>query len=315
VRWGAGQTGTLLLSDYSRPLDQLYADFQYRWLQYSFLTATLNPMSDVVGVNRFLTAHRLDLRLRHNLWVSLNEAVVYGGAGKTAPFAFINPVIFYHGEVLNGPTDGNTLGSIDFAYYPVRNLNFYGELLIDDIQLEKSGPGDLEPSEWGLLLGAQTACGRILLQAEYVRITNRTYKTPQYWEIYTHRNDPIGYYLGNDFDHLWLRGNYWLNSALRLQVVSQFIRRGEGRIDTPFDTPWSNTPLGQNYSEPFPTGTVETTRRLQLELRWQPWDLGFAEMVLGNEQVKNVNNVAGKKIEGWYADIKFWLEIGKVWEI
>ena len=314
LRWGPGQTGTLLLSDNSRPLDQLYADFHYKWLRFSFVTTTLNTRNDSGFVaSRYLSAHRLDIHPLKNLWLGISEAILYGGENKAPELAYHNPVIFYHGVQLNGPTTGNTLGSIDFSYYPVRNLHFYGELLIDDIQLEKTGPGDLEPNEWGLLIGAQGAYRRFFWETEYVRVTNRTYKTPYFYERYTHRNEPLGYYLGDDFDHLWFRGNYWLTSSLRLQTKLQFIRLGEGRIYTPFDTPWMNTPIGQNYSEPFPTGVVEKTQRFQLELRWHPSKFGFGEFILGHESIRNFQNKLNSDYKGWYSQIKIWMEFDRSW--
>ena len=313
LRWGPGHTGTLLLSDYARPLDQFSVDFFYKWLRFSFVTASLNTMSDSTVANRYFSAHRLDLTLSKNLRFGISEAVLYGGPNTSVQFPFHNPVIFLHGIILNGPTHGNSLGSIDFSYYPIRNLHFYGEILIDDIQLEKSSPVDLEPTEWGLQLGIQFSKAGLFLQSEYVRIANRTYNTVEFWERYTHRNDPIGYYSGNDFDHFYLRGNYWLKPCFRVQAKFQHIRQGEGRVNIPFDSPWLDLPPGQEYSEPFPTGVVEQTQRVQLELRWHPLRIGYGEIILGYEQIKNVDNRIGENLQNWYYSLKLWLELGKGW--
>ena len=315
VRWGPGATGSLLLSDFSRPLDQLYADFRYKWLRFFFLTASLNPISvNRTIANRYFSAHRLNFQLGKNIWLGISETIIYGGPNAAPQLPFHIPVIFYHGVGLNGPTLANTMGSIDISYYPAKNMHLYGELLIDDIQLEKSGPVDLEPDEWGFLIGIQGAYQRFFLETEYVRVTNRTYKTPDLWERYTFRNDPLGYYLGNDFDHLWIKCNYWLRSDFRLQTKFQFIRRGEGRIDTPFDTPWMSTPPGGSYEEPFPTGIVEKLSRFQLELRWHPErSFGYGEVHLGYENINNIENEPDKSSGGWYFKIEFWLEFGKNW--
>lgn len=313
VRWGPGATGSLLLSDFSRPLDQMYADFSYKWLRFFFLTASLNTVSvNNTVANRYFSAHRLNFQLRKNIWLGISETVIYGGPNAAPQLAFHIPVIFYHGVILNGPTLGNTMGSIDISCYPAKNMHLYGELLIDDIQLEKSGPVDLEPNEWGLLIGIQSAYQRFFWETEYVRVTNRTYKTPDLWESYTFRNDPLGYFLGNDFDHLRIRGNYWLRSDFRLQTILQFIRRGAGRIDTPFDTPWMSTPAGEDYREPFPTGIVEKLRRFQLELRWHPGSsFGYGEVPLGYENINSIENEQDKNSAGWFFNLGFWLEFGK----
>jgi len=52
--------------------------------------------------------------------------------------------------------------------------------LIDDIQIEKSGPGDLEPNEVGYIYGANLAdpfgVFGLDVYGEYTRITNRTFQ-------------------------------------------------------------------------------------------------------------------------------------------
>ena len=313
LRWGTGYTGTLLLSDNYRPMDQLRADFHYKWLTFSFMTASLNAFHDSTRINRYFTAHRLDIRFTKDFRFGISEVILYGGPNMAPAYSFLNPVLFYKGEVKNGPTDGNSLGSLYFDYYFKRHFHFYSEIMIDDLQLEKTGPGDLEPTEWGLLMGGEWTFMRFFMQTEYLRVTNRTYKTPYYWERYMERNQPIGYYLGDDFDHLWFRGNYWFNSALRLQVKAQYIRHGEGRIKTPFDTPWMNTPLGQNYHEPFPTGIVEKTKRFQVEMRWHPSKFGFLEWIVGRESVVNFQNRLNPNYKDWYSQLGIWFEFNHSW--
>lgn len=57
----------------------------------------------------------------------------------------------------------------------------YGQLLIDDLQIEKTRPGDLEPNEIGYLVGGQVADALGLrattIGVEYTRVANRTCNT------------------------------------------------------------------------------------------------------------------------------------------
>ncbi|NIA30196.1 MAG: hypothetical protein GWP06_09825, partial [Actinobacteria bacterium] len=189
--------------------------------------------------------------------------------------AYLNPVLFYHGVQLNGAVAGNTVGSISFTLMPKQNVSLYGELLVDDIQIEKSGPGDLEPNEVGYIYGANLAdpFGVLGLDVygEYTRITNRTFNGQGGpWEKWLHRNQPIGHFLGNDFDRSLTGFSYWPSPRYRCALQYEKRRRGEGRIEKAFDTPWMNTPLGQNYSEPFPTGIVEESAVFSVKATWQP---------------------------------------------
>jgi len=46
---------------------------------------------------------------------------------------------------------------LDLNAYPMKGLQAYGELLLDDIQIERKVPKDLEPTEWGWLIGLRWA--------------------------------------------------------------------------------------------------------------------------------------------------------------
>ncbi len=309
LRIGPGIDAALLLSDYPRPLDQVQLAFQNKWLSYRFMTATLNdtnyPDDQTPGhQNRYLTLHHLQISPVKNLYIGIGEAILYGGPDSGLDFNFLNPFLSYHGEQMNGPSGGNTMGSVHVAALLHNKYLFYTDLLIDDVQIEKSGPGDLEPNEYGLLSGLRCAdpfgINGADFSLEYTRITNRTYNGQGGpWEKWLHRNESMGHYLGNDFDRLYVSCSYWPVLRWRSQVQFQHRRRGEGRIEKPFDTPWDNVPVGESYSEPFPTGVVETLNEWRLDLTFQPawWLRAFASAA--QQDFENHRNVKGADKSEW----------------
>jgi hypothetical protein len=200
--------------------------------------------------------------------------VIHGGPDRNFEWYYLNPFIFYHGEQLNEGKNGNTLGALDFVARPGRRLELYGQLLIDDVQIEKTRSGDLEPNEIAYLFGAQVAdplgTRGTTIGLEYTRIANRTYNTILEWEKFLHRNRPLAHFLGNDFDRWLLQTSTYLGSRLQLYATAELLRRGEGRIESQFDMPWLEQSLEEGYSESFPSGVVEKSRHLRLEARWQP---------------------------------------------
>ena len=80
-----------------------------------------------------------------------------------------------------------------------------------------------------------------------------------------HRNRSIGYLLGNDFDSTEFGVSAWVIKGLKISSALTFIRDGEGGIDVPFSTPWTDVDEEGNflytdergYPEPFPTGVVQ----------------------------------------------------------
>lgn len=318
---GAGKNGVLLISDNSRPMDHFSFSFEYKFFKFSFFTSVLDPfeMADSLAIasrsnlaKRYLTAHRLDLKLFNRLYFGITESVLYGGPERDFEMAFLNPFIFYHGVQLNDETTGNTVGSVEFALYPWENWAFWGELLIDDIQLEKTGPGDLEPNEIGMTLGIQIADPLNLngtnLWLEYTRITNRTYNTPNPWEKFLHRRKPIGYFLGNDFDQWEFNISRWFTKDLQISLGYERVRKGEGRIEKEWDAPWFNYTLEQGYSEPFPTGIVERTNSGKFEILYQP-SADWRFYLFGRySNIRNFNNSEGENDSQWIIKAGAWVE-------
>ncbi|MBN2201630.1 hypothetical protein JW777_06750 [bacterium] len=307
LRWGAGKSGTLLFSDVCRPMDQMSGAVIVGPFRYSFLTAFLDawPLSpglaDSLGAStarRFLAGHRVDARFFSGaLQIGLTEASVYGGVNRELDWVFLNPLMSYHAEQYNQEVRANTLGTVDVLAYPGRNMKLYGSLLIDDIQVEKTGPGDLEPNEIGWLAGFEWsdpfAAPGMSLYGEYSRVTNRTYKTAYPWETAVFRNRPLGHPEGNDFDLLTLGCTGWLSESVRLEVFWKSIRKGEGGLFTPFDTPWMAYTVEEGYDEPFPTGTVERRNGWGASIRFLPGRRFFLEAAFQSQAGTNAGHVKG----------------------
>lgn len=282
--WGRGYDATLLLSDYSRPLDQFYGRATFNKFRLHYVAAKLDPvrLPDSLQASpvhnfaeRYLSAVRAELVFNPRvLTVAATQMVIYGGANRGFEWYYLNPLLLFHGEQLNEARKGNTFLALDFSLRPAARAELYGQLLIDDYQIERTGKRDLEPSEMGYLLGGELAeplhWRGVSLGAEYTRVANRTYNTLFAWEKFLHRNRPLAHFLGNDFDRVLVHGHAYLGANVTLNAVFETRRRGEGRIDSTFEAPWLNVNEGESYSEKFPSGVVERSKHVQFELRWHP---------------------------------------------
>ena len=289
IVFGPGRKSSLLFSSAARPLDNLKFDIFLKHLSFQGITAKLDKMDEN---ERYLSAHRLSFYLG-NWAIGLTEAMLYTGINQNLEFAYLNPFLLYHGEQLNGPDlNGNTLGTLELSYTR-RNWIAYSEFLVDDIQFDKEEPGDLEPNEVGCILGMDIAdpfkIPGVYLGMEYTAITNRTYKTPTRSEWFLHRNVPIGYELGSDLDRFnVLVRKYHKNLQFALEF--DHIRQGEGDLNKPWDSPWDTLTVEQGYSEKFPTGKVQTTSDIGLEVTWMP-DYGkYIYARLTYEAIKNIDH-------------------------
>lgn len=326
IRWGRGEDAALLISDASLPFDHFQLQLRTKHAQFTYFSAKLNgvllPDTTVQPgpvIERYLSGGRAEFALFHRrLQIAVSQSVLYARQGGFEWY-YLNPFLVYHGEVVNKPGGANSFGSIDFSAYPKPGLELYGELLIDDFQIEKTSVVDLEPAEYGYILGLRAAdlmqWQGTTLGLEYTRVKNRTYNTMIPAEQYTHLTRPIGHFMGNDFDRWLLWGKLYLENGLQIGARAEVWRRGEGRIDGPFDTPWLFVTLEEGYSEPFPTGVVEKSVQLTAQLRWQLSSMSYIEARVMHRTARNDDNRAGIDFKRTEFFLHFWLEWNKFWKI
>ncbi|MBN2012305.1 hypothetical protein JW960_23450 [candidate division KSB1 bacterium] len=272
VKWGPGETGQLILSDASRPLDQFGFSIQYGIIRFSYLGARLNPgylpdstkdQLHTLTANRYLSGHRFDIAINKRFKIGLSEMMLYGGANEGIELQYHNPFLYYHAELLNGGgANGNVILGLDAEYFPRTNWKIYAEFILDDIQVERTAMTDLEPAEYGLITGLEHAnlfgVDGANIHVEYIRITNRTYNSPNSWEKYLHRRQPLGYISGTDLEKWHIYYQQWMKANFRFRFGIEVTRKGEGFIEKDWDTPWLTFSDEGTYSEAFPSGVVET---------------------------------------------------------
>ncbi len=289
--WGGYRS---LLMSPNLPLDGF--GYSYRWgrLTLSYRLARLNSILGdeefSLTENRYFAAHRLDLHLNNKLCLGLFETVLFGGVGRQVEFFYLNPLISFHAAQMNENSDDNILVGFDFSYIMTPGHKLYGQLLIDDFQIDNKSAGDREPDQYGLLLGVFS--GRLLgafdFRAEYTRVTNWTFNQPEPRNRYLFNSSPIGNLSGNDFDQYLFESSRWLKSDLRLGLSLNYRRQGEGRILNDWTSLWLLA--SDNYAEKFPSGTVEKSLSISFTTRGYLNRYLYVSSEIGWQQFRNFEN-------------------------
>ncbi len=269
AKWGPGRRGNLLLSSNSESMDMLKMTGRWGPLRYSTVTAVLDPYHTLINygdstaparINRYLSAHRLEIKPIDMLSVGLSESVVYGGVGRQIEFYYTNPLTWYHGEQLNKNNEDNTFISLDFSFRPRRGVLIYGEFLVDDFQIEKETKGDDEPNELGYVGGFfvsdPIAESGVDISFEYARINNWTYNQGRNQNRYLNNGKLIGHPLGPDRESIYLSARKWFGFGGWIGASYERQNAGEGNVLDDWTRPWLFS--AGTYSEKFPTGVVET---------------------------------------------------------
>jgi len=254
---------SLVLSETARPMDAFSFRFLWGRFHFTYQFGKLVPLDNPAGPdtafeNRFFAGHRLDIRLRENVRIGLFETIVFGGPGRSPDLSYLNPFLSFHAVQLNEDIDDNTFLGADFSFYHAERYKIYGQLLIDDFQVDDDTRGDQEPGEIGLVFGLQALDlpGSIDLHTEYLRIANRTYNQRLTRNRYVNRGQFIGHEFGPDGDRTMISITRWFHDNDRVVLNLSYQRRGEGNDDDFWDDPWLQV---DQYDESFPTGVVEKT--------------------------------------------------------
>ncbi|MBN1754697.1 hypothetical protein JW877_00650 [bacterium] len=271
--WASGLT----LNPWSDPFPLISAEAGTKQFRFMAFTGFLDQiqlsdsLAEIHGgssARRFIAGHRIRFDYQNLFSIGLSELVLYGGPQRGLEPLYVMPLFWYHAEQLNANTNDNTILSLDWGV-KYRSTVFYGELMIDDFQIESSSPEDEEPTEYGLVLGLKSGLALfsrpLTLKAQYDRVSNWTYNQRFVWNRWTYSGQPMGYPLGNDVEVYRVACRYWISPTLPMELNYQVCRKGEGSIEESWSEPWLQPE--NHYKEDFPSGTVETSQRLSLNIR------------------------------------------------
>ena len=315
LKWGRGNSGGLFITDNSRPLDMIKGTIKSSNLRFEFLVSQLDQM---YGADRYLSASRLSFSILKKMEIGLGQSALYGGLNKPIDFTLSNPLSFYSFSQDNDQKYMNGMLYLDWEYKALRKSTLYGEILIDDYQIDSEVKADLEPAEYGILLGVKgvNIFGRLDGWMEYSEVRNRTYNVPEIrpWEKFLHRGVPIAHQLGNNFRFLAFELETWLGDQVLTTISLEVIEKGEGSIIDVFDEPWLDPTLDfeDGYEEAFPFGLVERSIHSSLVLRYTLGPGMWLETYISNYHA--AGHSLGNELDTWNFGITSNFEFNPFWQ-
>jgi len=266
--WGAGDTDRLLISGNSPAFDQLYADFRYKRVMFQTFTARITDyyVDTDTTVARYFAGHRISFKPRRNIEIGLSETVLYGRRGTGIEWYYLNPFLPYYWEQYNNVADDNIYMGADIIWWPFRNTRIYGELMMDDFQIDFV----TEPHQIGFDIGFSRlgifSLDLLRIDFQYTQIRNYVYGQRLTYNVYTNDAEVIGSSLGPDTDRFRYKVSLALTRDLTVSAGGHFARKGEGRITDPQD-------VALPRHEEFPSGVVQKswTNSVVLDLLLGNW--------------------------------------------
>ncbi len=295
--WGPPQLEGLIVSPSPYSYDHLALSFGTRRLQLEGMETQLDDGTDATGASnhRFFVAHRLLWRPSDATALGVWEGEIAAGPNRLLEPWFANILNLGLLVEYDRSVSVNSLLGMDFETR-FQRVKLFGQVLLDDIQVDRASPADSEPASYGLTLGAETAVHGAVVTAFYTQVANLTYRTPNPAEMVASRAVGLGRNF-SDYDQLTLRAQVLTGPGLLLAPEATVLRQGEGDFRKPYPpvAAYGTTPT-------LFAGVVERTARLALGATWQQGHWGLSGNG-GVHFIHNAGHVSGASDTQWVGGI------------
>lgn len=228
---------------------------------------------------KYAVFHHLDVNVTKKLNIGLFEGVMFGRSNRFE-FGYLNPVIFYRSiEQQNGSFD-NSVAGIDFKLNTLKQVQFYGQFLLDEFNLSQIKKNNgWWANKWGLQLGAKYinafTIKNLDLQLELNRVRPYTYSHRDSIANYTHYNQPLAHPLGANFNELIAIARYQPAPKWTILAKAMYWKQGldtgarsfGGNIFLPNIPPYRQGDYGYDIVSGIGSKTTFTSLLLSYELK------------------------------------------------
>ena len=241
---------------------------------------------------RTLVGHAIVWRPTGALEFTVGETAVLSQGSRTLDAAFLNPLMLYIVTQNDTGRESNRDNLTAFGAARVRlgPATFAGELLVDDIQIDKADRART-PDQLGWRLELTTRLPLLRpasATVEYRRLDSYTYMRGDYDAVYQHFDRPLGSELGPDADDLRAGGEIWATGRLSFAAALGRWRRGTLRV---YQRPGQRAT--GNAGRPFPTTApgqyVQSATTGDLSAQFLSSRIPLTASV-GLARIENVNN-------------------------
>ena len=264
VGWGVGASGQLLLSHGSGGRDGFRLLLKYGRLRFESVTFG----APSAGIEKYVSAHRLAVRVHPRLSIGVYEAVTYTNRIELAyanPFAvylMAIPIVERARESPSRPRlsrDNGFLGG-DIMYRAGERTLLYADLMVDDFQpQELSGGFRAWDTKFAVQLGVfavePLGLEDVAARFEYTFVNQYAYTHEVPGLEYTSRGSPIGFHTGPDADDFRVEAAHWLRPWARVSLTGRVIREGGQGIEIPHS-------VDDSVTWDYVSGVRETRRTL-----------------------------------------------------
>ena len=271
--WGQSNRSSII-QNYSYPHFDKFA-FKYKTGKYFYeaFVGQLNSKynSENYRIRRNIGGHRLVWRPVKNLIFGIGEKIIYTGRNRGIELIYLNPFIPYLFTSLENneesyPYDNdNSMIFGDFRYLLRKNLSLYGELIIDDFQIDDTNVDNAI----GFKLGFDGKFNdKLIYIFEYTKINPWTYIHHGQFTSWEQSYHPLGFKYGPDVECLHFKTIFEINNY-DIFLDFNFLEKGRNNILSEWDNSFNENEFYLKNYVIYNFAIVRNFQSLITEFGWK----------------------------------------------
>ena len=209
---------------------------------YNHFTTFYDIYNSDISQKKHGAFHYLDYTVNNNLTIGLFEAIIWQFSDENFERGFdvhyLNPIIFYRPVEFSKHSPDNALLGVNIDYQ-LNKVNFYGQLLIDDLNInryENTADGFFQ-NKLAFQLGVKSQFSinehKFNFLSEFNQAQPYTYAHKHPMQNYTHMNQALAHPLGANFKENIVMLNYNLKKWV-VNFKYTYARYGADSVNTHF---------------------------------------------------------------------------------
>ena len=308
IKYGLKGDESLILRTEGGNFDWLRLNYDSKYIQYTFMKGSLqgpatnivlpefNNASSRVSPLRWLALRRLQITPWKWMQMSFTEMLIY--SNRPLDISYLNPIYPLRAAEYNNNDRDNPVWFFDGWIRPVRGIELYGSLGIDDLLgfsdiFKKTGKRSSNDAVVSYQIGAHYAHKwGIEFNAEYIYIDPFFYTHWQVFNSYNENGIDIANDLGPNGDQFHFAVKKWLPNRSWIEVYTQKTRKGLNIVDAQgnlIKDVGGDIFVGQNGDDKvlFLDGDIQSWQTYGLRAHTEPFR-GFALRL--EYQVRNITS-------------------------
>lgn len=225
---------SMLLSDFGAPRPFVRLKTEFWKIEFSNLYQLLNENVNGQRINKFAATHTLDFHISQNFKIGLFESVVFAPKdtlmNRGFEVEYLNPFLFYRPTEYSIGSQDRLLIGLNTSYQ-LRNLMFYGQLVIDDFVFDEL----VNRTRWwankyGGQFGIKSSTQ--IVNKEFRWLTEINFARPFIYShldevtVYGNQGIPLAHPLGSNFVESFSEVRYFINDRLSIGATFMFAQQG-----------------------------------------------------------------------------------------